>query len=267
MSNQPTCPKCGAAALSQTNKPTCPKCGADAVSQLSYVCHSQTVPFKQSYQCQANQIKELEQQNARLRVRVEELERLKCQFVHCRCGACGGDIATNGKCDCPDNRVHPIAKLHQSRIAELEQQNARLSAVLDQTGKDGWQVLKDATAKVTELEQQLAAAQKRHEQQVADECETDTAIRELCRPFMDVDGDKYGVPGIQELVEKLVTMLAAAQKRCESLKEHWRFWSYCTWQGILRWCPEKKEVFQELMTELGIEPYSARQWRQNERPT
>jgi hypothetical protein len=39
--------------------------------------------------------------------------------------------------------------------------------------------------------------------------ETEKAIRELCRPYMDVDGDSDGVPGIEDLVERVIAALTA----------------------------------------------------------
>jgi hypothetical protein len=44
-----------------------------------------------------------------------------------------------------------------------------------------------------------------------DWAEDDTAIRELCRPFTDVEGNSYAVPMIVEVVERIVKALKIAQ--------------------------------------------------------
>lgn len=48
------------------------------------------------------------------------------------------------------------------QIRELTQQNAHLSSMLDESSKNGWQVLKDATAKVKQLTAALAAERERN---------------------------------------------------------------------------------------------------------
>lgn len=42
----------------------------------------------------------------------------------------------------------------------------------------------------------------------------------------------------------------------ERLKSQVRYWSYCTWEGMRKWCPEKREELQQFLgDELGISPY------------
>jgi phosphoenolpyruvate-protein kinase (PTS system EI component) len=50
---------------------------------------------------------------------------------------------------------------------------------------------------------------------IKDHCETDTNIRELARPILGnfkVDGDSYGVPGLEDIVEELIKQLAAEKE-------------------------------------------------------
>lgn len=43
-----------------------------------------------------------------------------------------------------------------------------------------------------------------------DACDTDTTIREIIRPTgIDVDGDSYGVPALEDIVEELVSRYEA----------------------------------------------------------
>ncbi len=42
----------------------------------------------------------------------------------------------------------------------------------------------------------------------------------------------------------------------EKLEEIIRFWSYCTWQGMLKYCPEKKGELLKIFRELNITPYN-----------
>ena len=55
---------------------------------------------------------------------------------------------------------------------------------------------------------------------VRDHAETDTAIRDLCRPLgaHDTDGDSYGVPPLVDVVGAVVGQLAAARADQERLK-------------------------------------------------
>jgi hypothetical protein len=49
---------------------------------------------------------------------------------------------------------------------------------------------------------------------ISDQCDDDTAIRELCLqvlPENEVHGDSYGMPTVVDLVEKLVVRLKHAQ--------------------------------------------------------
>jgi hypothetical protein len=50
---------------------------------------------------------------------------------------------------------------------------------------------------------------------------------------------------------------AAVEAERERLKEIVRYWSYCTWSGIQRECPEKANEFADVCRELGISPYGS----------
>lgn len=58
----------------------------------------------------------------------------------------------------------------------------------------------------------IEAKQKQIELLCKDWAEDDTDIRKLCRPFMDVDGNSYGVPTIVDLVQVLTEQLAQCRK-------------------------------------------------------
>lgn len=57
------------------------------------------------------------------------------------------------------------------------------------------------------LTQKLAEVEKLKDYLIKDSCDDDTRIRDLCRPFIDVEGDSHSVPGIVELVERLTEKL------------------------------------------------------------
>lgn len=48
--------------------------------------------------------------------------------------------------------------------------------------------------------------------------------------------------------------LEQAEKELERLREAVRHWSYCTRQGMLRLCPEKRDELAALMKSCGVEP-------------
>lgn len=52
--------------------------------------------------------------------------------------------------------------------------------------------------------------------------------------------------------------LQAFKDEADRLREAFRYWSYCTWSGLQRECPEKASEFLELCHSLGIEPYATR---------
>lgn len=41
------------------------------------------------------------------------------------------------------------------------------------------------------------------------------------------------------------------------LREIIRYWSYCTYNGMRRECPEKEPEFREVCRSLGIQPYDS----------
>jgi hypothetical protein len=51
--------------------------------------------------------------------------------------------------------------------------------------------------------------------------------------------------------------LAAFKAYSERLREIIRYWSYCTYTGMRRECPEKESEFLEVFRELGIQPYAS----------
>lgn len=73
-----------------------------------------------------------------------------CEYTY----VCGSGFVPESKEFCQSGRC---------RSLELEAQNTRLSAVLNESSEKGWEVLKVANAKVQELEQQLAAQSARIE--------------------------------------------------------------------------------------------------------
>ena len=60
----------------------------------------------------------------------------------------------------------------------------------------------------------------------------------------------------------LITRLEEAAKRIEGLQKVIRYWSFCTWEGLQKWAPEKEAEFKELCQSLGISPYSRTEPRQ-----
>lgn len=73
--------------------------------------------------------------------------------------------------------------------------------------------------RVRELEAENERLTNRYHQQVKDDCDNDGDIRALCKPFMDVDGDKYGVPSIVDLVKSLATIATDLKSDNERLRE------------------------------------------------
>jgi len=56
-----------------------------------------------------------------------------------------------------------------------------------------------------EAKQEILSRFKKLEKLVKNDCETDTNIREIIRPTgIDVDGDSWFVPPLEDLVEKLI---------------------------------------------------------------
>lgn len=42
------------------------------------------------------------------------------------------------------------------------------------------------------------------------------------------------------------------------LRDQIDFWSFCTRQGMFRWCPEREDEFAQAMIDLGISPYASK---------
>jgi len=79
------------------------------------------------------------------------------------------------------------------------------------TGK----MLDEALARITDLEGELG----RWKQIVIYDCEDDTDIRELAKPFTDTEGDSYGVPTPPDIVEQLCKQLTTANATLDKLRE------------------------------------------------
>ncbi len=47
-----------------------------------------------------------------------------------------------------------------------------------------------------------------------------------------------------------------AADEIERLREAMRFWSYCTWQGMMRECPERKNELNDLFKKMEISPFN-----------
>jgi hypothetical protein len=57
---------------------------------------------------------------------------------------------------------------------------------------------------------------------VKDDCETDTNVRELARPILGdfkVDGDSYGVPGLEDITKELIKQLTAEREESEKVAQ------------------------------------------------
>lgn len=82
---------------------------------------------------------------------------------------------------------------------------------IDECFRGGWTKAVPAS-ELTALRERLTTLTK-------DTCETETAIREsIRRAGIDVDGDSHCVPGLVELVEELVGMLAGARASIAELE-------------------------------------------------
>lgn len=46
------------------------------------------------------------------------------------------------------------------------------------------------------------------------------------------------------------------KEQIAKLAEFIRYWSYCTFQGMRVWCPEKDAELRQALGEMGISPYS-----------
>lgn len=56
-------------------------------------------------------------------------------------------------------------------------------------------------------------------------------------------------------MRKIETDRDELAKRLATLTEAIRYWSYCTWSGIRKECPELQNEFRDLCKSLGISPY------------
>ncbi len=54
----------------------------------------------------------------------------------------------------------------------------------------------------------------------------------------------------------LIAELKAIREERDKLREAVRFWSYCTYQGMRRECPEKESELREFCRQYGIPPHS-----------
>ena len=80
---------------------------------------------------------------------------------------------------------------------------------------------------VKESDHNAAIAAEREKYRISlavnkDDCETDTNVRNLARPILGdfkVDGDSYGVPGLEDITEELIKQLAAERETSVQLRE------------------------------------------------
>jgi hypothetical protein len=130
------------------------------------------------------------------------------------------------------NKQADIELDHSKPASESEQVKriADFAAEVIDKAKDLQSQLNDAneqlrlySIRIVEGAKQLAAERKISETRLAvikDDCETDTNVRELARPILGdikVDGDSYGVPGLEDIIEELIKQLAAERDKVQTL--------------------------------------------------
>lgn len=59
-----------------------------------------------------------------------------------------------------------------------------------------------------------------------------------------------------EEARKLTAELDRVTAERDKLREIVSYWSYCTYHGMRRWCPEKESELLEVYRELGVQPYA-----------
>ena len=95
-------------------------------------------------------------------------------------------------------------KLERKKVAELVPENRAYDLRMENDAK-----------RIAELEGELG----RWKQIVIYDCEDDTDIRELAKPFTDTEGDSYGVPTPPDIVEQLCKQLTTANATLDKLRE------------------------------------------------
>lgn len=53
----------------------------------------------------------------------------------------------------------------------------------------------------------------------------------------------------------LVPLMADAIEVMESQRKMIDYWSYCTWVGMRKTCPEKDIVLQDIFADMGLSPW------------
>jgi len=102
-------------------------------------------------------------------------------------------------CNSTGMTLRHINDVHGTTIISVEPDETWIDGLVSKHNND----IKSAIEKATET---LRAV-------IRDDCETDTNVRNLARPILGdfaVDGDSYGVPGLEDIVEQLIASRPAA---------------------------------------------------------
>ena len=118
-----------------------------------------------------------------------------------------------------------------SEFQRLRAENAALKAELKEQFEQSISIIHDQGAENIAIKEEVSAltmyldqlpAHNWHQEYlkenaalknvIADMGETESNVREILRPLMDVDGDSYGVPPLESLVEQLRDRLMAVER-------------------------------------------------------
>jgi hypothetical protein len=61
--------------------------------------------------------------------------------------------------------------------------------------------------------------------------------------------------------KQLEALLHNMMVEIQELENGIRYWSYCTWEGMLEWCSEKKNELKEWLSKVGIETYKEKGYK------
>ena len=132
------------------------------------------------------------------------------------------------------------------KIKEIEKRTAAIRAELNEYDPDNEAgILTAAREHVQEIDFLLATLkEENHKIEIAmkaieDMCETDMNVRNLLCPYMDVDGNRDGVPGLEDLTEKIVAALKEKDKRIAKVTAE-RDETIREWQDVRRDCQTEK---------------------------
>lgn len=79
--------------------------------------------------------------------------------------------------------------------------------------------------------------------------------RKELKQHMEWMARRYDRHTANEYFLALLDDLEAAEEEVKRLREFITYWSYCTYTGMLRSCPEKQNELREALASCGVEPY------------